>query len=623
MVHPGYGFLSENADFAQQLAAAGIKFIGPPADAIVSMGSKSASKDIMTHAGVPCVPGYHGSDQSDATLEAEASRIGYPVLIKAVKGGGGKGMKIVERPRDFTEQLQSARREATTSFGDGDVLIERYLTKPRHVEVQIVSSGSPHNEHVAISTRDCSVQRRHQKIIEEAPAPHLSPDVEGELCAKATAAAAAVGYEGAGTVEFILDADTSEAWFLECNTRLQVEHPVSEMVSGVDLVEWQLEAACGNPLPLKQSEIKQRGHAFEARIYAEDTRANFLPDVGHLAHVAFPAPTTTLLSPSPLMPDLPEAEALASIRVDTGVATGDEVSVYYDPMIAKLIVHGRDRQDALRIMRAALARTHIVGPQTNVGFLTRLCEHPSFIDGSGLETGFIPKYKSELIPPLRSDELPSGKAAIQAAIFMAISASANALGQSIKASAQSAISPWIAPEFTSFRNTSSQPPSSSYMIRRRAARSGSHAASGDASHPPHLVATVTPFPSMPLRVHVDISGKSAGFFDAFLGDDGTSLTIQHVQQEGPQAGRQVAKVVTRPPAPSGPASTAQRVDVFTGADGTVETEHIELDIVAPTWMEEVRGSKTAAKGSVIAPMPSKVSSVRLLPRKRGLYKFYD
>ncbi|PWN38163.1 uncharacterized protein FA14DRAFT_166997 [Meira miltonrushii] len=564
MVHPGYGFLSENADFANNLHAAGIKFIGPPAQAIISMGSKSASKEIMTEAGVPCVPGYHGSDQSDVKLKEEAQKIGFPVLIKAVKGGGGKGMKIVTKAEEFDEQLQSARREALTSFGDGDVLIERYLTKPRHVEVQIVSSGAPFNEHVAISTRDCSVQRRHQKIIEEAPAPHLSPEVEKDLCDKATAAARAVGYEGAGTVEFILDADTGEAWFLECNTRLQVEHPVSEMVSGIDLVEWQLEAASGNSLPLRQDQIGKRGHAFEARIYAEDTRANFLPDVGHLSHVAFPVPTTALLSPPPLYGsvsgDSEGVEALSSVRVDTGVATGDEVSVYYDPMIAKVIVHGRDRLEALRLMRAALQETHIVGPKTNVDFLSRLCEHQAFIDGSGLETGFIGKYKSDLHPPLQSHKAPDQETAIHAALFLAVKE------QSI--------------------------PSSTFILRRRAKRSDAADGAKEEEVETSSV-TVTRVPHLPNRYQVSIANEHPVVENGY--DNKTS------------SGRSNIKVITRSAAPSGPISTKERLDLFVHGTGA----HYELDVVAPNWYEEVKGAKMAEKGSLIAPMPSKVVDVRV------------
>lgn len=622
MVHPGYGFLSENAEFANQLHMAGIKFIGPPAQAIISMGSKSASKEIMTEAGVPCVPGYHGKDQSDSKLQEEAQKIGFPVLIKAVKGGGGKGMKIVTKAEEFDEQLQSARREALTSFGDSDVLIERYLTKPRHVEVQIVSSGAPFNEHVAISTRDCSVQRRHQKIIEEAPAPHLSAKVEKDLCDKAISAARAVGYEGAGTVEFILDADTGEAWFLECNTRLQVEHPVSEMVSGIDLVEWQLEAASGNPLPLRQDQIGKRGHAFEARIYAEDTRSNFLPDVGHLSHVAFPAPTTTLLSPPALYGstsnEQEEQEALATIRVDTGVATGDEVSVYYDPMIAKVIVHGRSRLEALRLMRAALQETHIVGPKTNVDFLSRLCDHQAFIDGSGLETGFIGKYKSDLHPPLQSHKAPEQETAVHAALFLAVKEQSNQQQQQQQKQSRDAkvqSNPWSSEEFSSFRHSSSQIPSSTFKLRRRAKRSGASASETTEGAKEEEVeissVTITRVPHLINRYQASMENEYIGTYDTSLSFDGLHLTVQPVVvnefDDKTSSGRSTIKIITRSAAPSGPISTKERLDLFVHGTG----KHHELDVVAPTWYEEVKGAKMAAKGSLIAPMPSKVVDVRV------------
>ncbi|KAH9810266.1 carbamoyl-phosphate synthase L chain, ATP binding domain-containing protein [Melampsora americana] len=377
-VHPGWGFLSERAEFAEKLKAAGITFIGPPSSAIISMGSKSESKEIMTNANVPCVPGYHGQNQDPSFLKEEARKIGYPVLIKAIKGGGGKGMKIVFQESEFETQLESAQREGQQSFGDGTVLLEKYLLNPRHVEVQVF--GDHLGNYVHLYERDCSVQRRHQKIIEEAPAPGLSSELRAELGAKAVAAAKAVGYVGAGTVEFILDSD-GKFYYMEMNTRLQVEHPITEMITRQDLVQWQLEIASGNQIPLKQNEIPCDGHAFEARIYAENPRRNFLPDVGKLLHLSTPK----------------ENE---SVRVETGVDVGDEISVYYDPMIAKLVVHSpKDRTTALRLLNEKLHEYEIVGPSTNIEFLKSLSVHPAFMKGE-VETGFIEKHRSDLFPKL-------------------------------------------------------------------------------------------------------------------------------------------------------------------------------------------------------------------------------
>ncbi|KAK8395118.1 hypothetical protein O3P69_006101 [Scylla paramamosain] len=335
-VHPGYGFLSENAEFADECLKAGVVFVGPPASAIRDMGIKSTSKAIMSEAAVPVVGGYHGEEQTDERLAAEAHQIGFPVMIKAVRGGGGKGMRIAMKPEEFQEQLESARREAMKSFGDDVMLIEKFVERPRHVEVQVF--GDHHGNYVYLFERDCSVQRRHQKIIEEAPAPGLTWDVRRSLGEAAVRAARAVGYVGAGTVEFILDPSHS-FYFMEMNTRLQVEHPVSEMITNTDLVEWQLRVAAGEPLPLTQDEIKLSGHSFEARIYAEDPR---------------------------------------HVRIETGVRQGDEVSVHYDPMIAKLVVWGHDRTSALNSLTSCLAKYNIVGLNTNVDFLLTLATHPSF-----------------------------------------------------------------------------------------------------------------------------------------------------------------------------------------------------------------------------------------------------
>ena len=377
-IHPGYGFLSENAAFAKACTDAGVKFIGPPSTAIEAMGNKSRSKEIMTDAGVPCIPGYHGAEQNPKHLANEAERIGYPVMLKAVKGGGGKGMRIAMTAEEFQQQLDSARSEARSSFGDDVMLVEKYIPTPRHIEVQVFADK--HGNCVALGERDCSIQRRHQKILEESPAPNLPEDVRQDLWEKARQAALAVGYEGAGTVEFIFDNETGEFFFMEMNTRLQVEHPVTEMVTGEDLVRWQIIVAEGGKLPLTQAEveeqIKNRGHAIEARIYAEDPSMNFVPSTGKLLHLRTP----------------PTSE---SVRIDAGFVEGDEVSSHYDPMIAKLIVSGPDRKAALQKLAAALEQYEIAGPVTNIEFIKRVCRSQDFINGE-VETGYIPKHHDEL-----------------------------------------------------------------------------------------------------------------------------------------------------------------------------------------------------------------------------------
>jgi 3-methylcrotonyl-CoA carboxylase alpha subunit len=383
-IHPGYGFLAENAAFAEACTKAKIAFIGPPAAAIRAMGSKSAAKEIMAKAGIALVPGYHGKDQKPGTLRKAAEKIGYPVLLKASAGGGGKGMRRVERADAFDEALKSARREAKSGFGDDTMLVEKFVERPRHIEVQVF--GDSHGNALHLFERDCSIQRRHQKVIEEAPAPGMTEPRRREMGEAAVAAAAAIGYEGAGTVEFIVD-QAGDFYFMEMNTRLQVEHPVTEMITGQDLVEWQLRVAAGERLPLIQDELAISGHAIEARIYAEDPARNFLPATGTLHRLHFPA----------------EDE---HTRVDTGVREGDEVSIYYDPMIAKLIVHGEDRAAAVGRLKAALAQVRAVGVVTNAPFLLAVAGHDAFAAGD-LDTHFIERHQAELLPPVAraSDEI--------------------------------------------------------------------------------------------------------------------------------------------------------------------------------------------------------------------------
>ncbi|KAI5480384.1 3-methylcrotonyl-CoA carboxylase alpha subunit [Pseudohyphozyma bogoriensis] len=550
-VHPGYGFLSESSKFAKSLEKEGIVFIGPPASAIESMGSKSESKDIMLAAGVPCVPGWHPTADSPASTQEpdflikEADKIGYPVLIKAVSGGGGKGMKIVEKREEFVQQLESAKRESKKSFGDDTVLLEKYLSTPRHVEVQIFSDTF--GNHVSLFERDCSVQRRHQKVIEEAPAPGLAPELREDLYDKARKAAEAVGYTGAGTVEFIMDANNpSSFYFMEMNTRLQVEHPVTEAVTGVDLVEWQLEVrvAAGNPIPLKQDEIKCSGHAFECRIYAENPSNNFLPDTGLLRHVRPPAVS-------------------GSIRMETGFGTGDEISVYYDPLIAKLIVHGSDRTEALRVLRKALGEYQVVGPHTNIEFLKRLAAHPAFI-AEDVETGFIPKHYDALFAP-SPDASPSTLA--QAGIYLAL----KDLSSSEASSDQS---PWSSPLLASFRIGGSAAQTTTLLHEHGTDRTAS--------------------------VVLSPSTSTSGNFDVQVTDfSGAATTFENL------------------------ASTSATIEAATSLS-TILGEHLSIaDIVEqdlggaaggmekrpPAWLEEIVGAKVEVAGSAKAPMPSRIVQV--------------
>ena len=376
-IHPGYGFLSENAEFAEAVGAGGLVWVGAPASAIRAMGLKDAAKARMIAAGVPVTPGYMGDDQTPAHLQAEADAIGYPVLIKAVAGGGGKGMRRVEAAPDFADALESCRREAAASFGDDRVLIEKYILSPRHIEVQVF--GDTHGDVVHLFERNCSLQRRHQKVIEEAPAPGMDEATRAAICDAAVKAARAVDYVGAGTIEFIADASeglrADRIWFMEMNTRLQVEHPVTEAITGQDLVEWQLRVASGQPLPCRQEQLAIDGWAMEARLYAENPATGFLPSTGPLAHLRFPA----------------------GIRVDSGVEQGGEVTPYYDPMIAKLIVHAANREAAAAALATACGAVEVWPVRTNAGFLARTAAHRDFVAGR-IDTGFLERHAYELVP---------------------------------------------------------------------------------------------------------------------------------------------------------------------------------------------------------------------------------
>ncbi|HSQ80524.1 MAG TPA: biotin carboxylase N-terminal domain-containing protein [Casimicrobiaceae bacterium] len=413
-IHPGYGFLSENEGFAAACARAGLAFIGPPPAAIAAMGSKSEAKSIMARAGVPVVPGYHGADQDPQLLAREAERIGFPVLIKATAGGGGKGMKVETAAGDFAQALASAQREARASFGDDRVLLERYLRSPRHIEIQVF--GDAQGNVVHLFERDCSVQRRHQKVLEEAPAPGMSAGRRRLMGEAAVAAAKAIGYVGAGTVEFIAEQDGT-FFFMEMNTRLQVEHPVTEMITGLDLVEWQLRVAAGEPLPCTQDQLSIRGHAIEARVYAEDPERGFLPSIGRIVHWRMP-------------------DQSARVRVDTGYRAGDDVSPFYDPMLAKVIAWGEDRERAREGLLRALRDCEVAGVTTNTAFLGRVVAHESFALAR-LDTGLIEANRDALLPP----PAPASARALLAAAIAEFAAIREASEASAAASADPH-SPW-------------------------------------------------------------------------------------------------------------------------------------------------------------------------------------
>jgi len=402
-IHPGYGFLSENAAFAEACEAAGIRFVGPPASAIRAMGLKHEAKVIVSAAGVPVVPGYMGEDQSERVLKREAERVGFPLLVKAVAGGGGKGMRVVRDAAELAEAIRGARGEAENAFGDGRLMIERFLERPRHIEVQVFGDG--HGECLHLFERECSVQRRYQKIIEESPSPFLKPAAREAMTAAAVRAARAVGYVNAGTIEFIVSAD-GDFYFMEMNTRLQVEHPVTEAVTGLDLVEWQLLVASGERLPLRQEQLRQQGHAIEARIYSEDPRRGFLPSTGKIERFACPPPDVHW-------------------RIDRGVEDGDAITVYYDPMIAKVIASGPDRAAALATLGHRLARTAVFGVTTNLPLLREIAAHPQFAAGD-VDTGFIDRELEALTRPAQ----PAPESLLLAACL------------ALDTSAGSATSPW-------------------------------------------------------------------------------------------------------------------------------------------------------------------------------------
>ncbi|KIX96659.1 uncharacterized protein Z520_07378 [Fonsecaea multimorphosa CBS 102226] len=562
-IHPGYGFLSENAEFAKRCAEEGVTFIGPPASAIEDMGDKARSKEIMNAAGVPCVPGYHGSDQAPETLAQEADKIGYPVLIKAVRGGGGKGMRIAKSAQDFSDMLESAKSEARNSFGNDEVLVEKYITTPRHIEVQVFADK--HGNCVALGERDCSIQRRHQKILEESPAPNLEDSIRKDLWDKARAAALAVNYEGAGTVEFIFDNDTGAFYFMEMNTRLQVEHPVTEMVTGLDLVHWQILVAEGKPLPLTQDQVEeqisQRGHAIEARIYAENPDKGFIPDSGKLLHVRLPKET-------------------ADVRIDSGFVQGDEVSSHYDPMIAKLIVRGETREDALRKMVAALQDYEVAGPVTNIDFLKRICKSPDFVSGE-VETGYIGKHHEELFPQINVTSEVLAQAAI--ASFLRHS---NAYNSTATASRWQLSSP-------SWLNTSSDFQPRTFQF---------------------TTASFEPEPGKQTEIlAVELQQIRPGTFSvSTLNSDPMSVSSSFDPESNTLTtyfphSRHTSHIIFSPPSiSSGSASNPEALHLFTPHGSFL------LYSPSPSWLQKALGV-TEKPNSLLSPMPAKILRVLVSP----------
>ncbi|KAF7725493.1 Methylcrotonoyl-CoA carboxylase subunit alpha, mitochondrial [Apophysomyces ossiformis] len=549
-IHPGYGFLSENADFADRVKSEKLAFIGPSGDAMRSMGSKSESKYIMEAAGVPVVPGYHGQNQDVKFLKEQAEKIGYPVLIKAVKGGGGKGMRIVRSPSEFEEMLESSKNESIKSFGDDVVLIEKYLERPRHVEVQVFADQ--HGNAVHLFERDCSVQRRHQKVIEEAPAPGLTEEVRALLGAKAVAAARAVNYENAGTVEFIMDNVTKQFYFMEMNTRLQVEHPVTEMVTNTDLVHWQFEVASGNRLPMTQEQLQLKGHAFEARVYAENPSNHFLPDTGPLYNVRIPATSEDL-------------------RLETGFIQGDQISVHYDPMIAKLVVRGEDRNDALRRFRVALEQYQIVGLTTNIGFLKTVAEHPEFVKGE-VETGFIQQYEKDL---LKTAEVPD-------ATTLALAANAICLQEELayKATAKDPFTPWA-----SLRN--------GFRVNTAHHRKVTLDANGK---------------QYEVQVTSNKQGKGAVDLEVFDKANKQLLkTFSNVRSHFDEEGQLVSNIDDQ---------RMKRNIVVYNDEVSVFGEHGRTNFKIPPPTYIVAGAAADSAGSVKTPMPCKISQVLVKPGQK-------
>jgi 3-methylcrotonyl-CoA carboxylase alpha subunit len=557
-IHPGYGFLSENGDFAEACADAGLVFIGPPPSAMRSMGSKSAAKTLMAVAGVPLVPGYHGANQDADFLQREGDRIGYPLLLKASAGGGGKGMRVVEGPGDFKPALASCRREALNAFGDEQVLLEKYLIRPRHIEIQVFADMHGHCIH--LYERDCSVQRRHQKVLEEAPAPGMQPERRAAMGRAAIAAAKAVGYVGAGTVEFIVDPDGT-FYFMEMNTRLQVEHPVTEMITGLDLVEWQLRVADGQPLPLTQEQLALRGHALEARIYAENPEHGFLPSTGMLRHLRMPDALAFAVGADG-GDGGDDADGTnrrpAAVRIDAGVREGDLITPFYDPLLAKLIVWGEDRPQALSRMQQALAQWQVAGPATNLAFLQRLVASPAFC-AAELDTGLIERHQALLLPP-------PGRPPFQALVLATVAQMAGESGTN-RAQAGNDL-PWS--------------DASGWCLGRRRQR--------------NLI-----FFDEHARHEVQVQYLADGWR---IAHDGRSATVRLLGRDGPALVLAVAEA-------RGPGSAETILRASVAADGDMLHIFVAASHHALTYLDPMAhaGLAEAGDGRLTAPMPGKIVAV--------------
>ncbi|WP_133478532.1 acetyl/propionyl/methylcrotonyl-CoA carboxylase subunit alpha [Cognatilysobacter segetis] len=536
-IHPGYGFLSENADFADAVEAAGLVFIGPPAASMRKMGSKAGAKELMQAANVPVVPGYTGEDQSPDLLQREADRIGYPLMIKAAHGGGGKGMRIVRTSDNFLPNLESCQREARNAFGRDRVLLERYIEKPRHIEIQVFADRRGNTIHVF--ERECSAQRRYQKVLEESPSPFLTPELRAAMGDAAVQAARAIDYENAGTVEFIVAQDGG-FYFMEINTRLQVEHPVTEMVTGLDLVEWQLRVAAGEPLPLAQDALSQRGHAIEVRLYAEDPDAGFLPGSGRLERLRLPRNGD-------------------GVRVDSGVVEGDTVTIFYDPMIAKLIVHGADRAQALARMRTALAQCAIVGPKSNIEVLERLVRHPAVVDGT-IDTGYLDRHLDEFVGAAQAEDERLLPIAVAARLI-----AREAAARGCTAASNDPTSPWA--DHDGWRIGTAAMPRMAFVHRGERVTLRAGGADG--------------------RFRVEHGGRVHAIEGARL--DGTTLSLRIDGH-------------------------ALRVDA-TGADGvwTVHDGYRRLSITDAALHDASHDAATSGADRVLAPMPGRVVVARVKP----------